>query len=73
MFDQLRYKGSNGIRALERWVIPYVNSHMHANEFRPVLCYLYTDWKCNIDCHYCFQYDNTKPAMSLETARSAID
>ncbi|MEW6267315.1 MAG: radical SAM protein [Thermodesulfobacteriota bacterium] len=34
---------------------------------------MYTDWKCNIDCYYCFQFDNTRPGMALETARSAID
>lgn len=73
MLDKLNYKGSNGIRAVKRWVIPYLNSRVHANEFRPVLCYLYTDWKCNIDCHYCFQYDSTRPGMNLETAKSAID
>jgi MoaA/NifB/PqqE/SkfB family radical SAM enzyme len=73
MLDKLNYKGSNGIRAVKRWVIPYLNSRVHANEFRPVLCYLYTDWKCNIDCHYCFQYNNAKPGMGLDTAKSAID
>jgi MoaA/NifB/PqqE/SkfB family radical SAM enzyme len=73
MLDKLNYKGLNWIRAVERWVIPYLNSRVHADDFRPVLCYLFTDWKCNIECHYCFQYDNTKPGMNLETARSAID
>jgi sulfatase maturation enzyme AslB (radical SAM superfamily) len=37
---------------------PYFNSCIYTNEFRPVLCYLFTEWHCNIDCHYCFQYDN---------------
>ncbi len=73
MFEQLRYKGINGVRAFRRWVIPYLNSRIHADEFRPVLCYLFTDWKCNLDCHYCFQYDNGRPGMGLETAKSAID
>ena len=71
--NNLYYKSQNGVRAIRRWVIPYLNSRIHLNEFRPVLCYLYTDWKCNIDCHYCFQYDNHQPGMSLETAKSAID
>jgi MoaA/NifB/PqqE/SkfB family radical SAM enzyme len=67
------YKSQNGARAVRRWVVPYLNSRFHLNEFRPILSYLYTDWKCNIDCHYCFQYDNHQPGMSLETAKSAID
>jgi len=71
--NKIAYKSRNGLRAFRRWVVPYVNSRIHADEFRPVLCYMYTDWKCNIDCHYCFQYDNDRPGMSLETAKSAID
>jgi MoaA/NifB/PqqE/SkfB family radical SAM enzyme len=73
MLEEVRYKSLNGIRAFRRWVIPYLNSRIYADEFRPVLCYIYTEWKCNIDCHYCFQYDNSKPGMTLETAKSAID
>jgi MoaA/NifB/PqqE/SkfB family radical SAM enzyme len=73
MLQTVRYKSFNGLRAVRRWAIPYVYSRIHANEFRPVLCYLYTEWRCNIDCHYCFQYDNDKPGMDLETAKSAID
>jgi MoaA/NifB/PqqE/SkfB family radical SAM enzyme len=69
----LSYKWSNGIRAVRRWVVPYILSRVHPNEFRPILCYLYTEWKCNIDCHYCFQFDNSKPGMDLETAKSSMD
>ncbi len=73
MLDQLQYKVENGVRALQRWVIPYINSRIHEDEFRPVLCYLYTDWQCNIDCHYCFQYNNDLPGMDLVTAKSSVD
>jgi len=73
MMNDLRYKSVNGVRAFRRWVIPYINSRLHPSQFRPVLCYLYTDWRCNIDCHYCFQYDNSRPGMSLETAKSSLD
>jgi MoaA/NifB/PqqE/SkfB family radical SAM enzyme len=73
----LQYKSLNGIRATRRWAVPYVNSLIHAKEFRPVLCYLFTEWQCNIDCHYCFQCDNTRkndtPRMDLETARNSVD
>jgi MoaA/NifB/PqqE/SkfB family radical SAM enzyme len=69
----MRYKSLNGVRAVRRWAIPYLNSRLHARDFRPVLCYLFTEWRCNIDCHYCFQYDNDRPGMDLETAKSAVD
>ncbi len=73
MIRTATYKVLNGAKAVRRWVIPYLNSRLHPNEFRPVLCYLYTEWQCNIDCHYCFQYNNNLPGMDLETAKSAID
>jgi len=73
MFEDINYKFNNGVRAIKRWVIPYLNSLIHPQEFRPVLCYLYTEWRCNIDCHYCHQYDNNQEGMSLDTAKSAID
>ncbi len=73
MLAKAHYKGRNGIRAVRRWFIPYCSSLLYRDRFRPVLCYLFTDWKCNIDCHYCWQYNNREPGMSLETAKSAID
>jgi MoaA/NifB/PqqE/SkfB family radical SAM enzyme len=73
MMGDLEYRFRNGARAVRSWVIPYFNSRIHSTEFRPVLCYLFTEWKCNIDCHYCHQYDNKRDAMSLETAFSAVD
>ncbi|HOL05919.1 MAG TPA: radical SAM protein [Syntrophorhabdaceae bacterium] len=73
MFDDIRYKTKNGVRAIRRWVIPYLNSLIHPDQFRPVLCYLYTEWKCNIDCYYCHQYDDNREGMDLDTAKSAID
>jgi MoaA/NifB/PqqE/SkfB family radical SAM enzyme len=69
----IAYKWRNGAGAVRRWVIPYLYSLAHSEEFRPVLCYLYTDWKCNIDCHYCHQYNNDLPGMDMDTAKSAID
>ncbi len=73
MFQTIYYKVFNGNKAIKRWVIPYLNSRIHSNQFRPVLCYLYTEWRCNIDCYYCFQYNNELPGMDIETAKSSID
>lgn len=69
-----KYRLYNGIRAFNKWIIPYIQSRVYDSSLRPVLSYLYTDWKCNIDCHYCFQYNNNnEEGMSYETATSAID
>jgi len=73
VLESLSYKGRNGLRALRCWAVPYLQSRLRAGEFRPVLCYLFTDWRCNLDCHYCFQFDNARPGMDLDTARAAID
>ncbi len=73
MLRTIRYKTLNGVRAIRRWGVPYLMSRIHGDEFRPVLCYLFTEWRCNINCHYCFQYDNHRPGMDLDTAKSAVD
>ncbi|MCX8022331.1 MAG: radical SAM protein [Syntrophorhabdaceae bacterium] len=73
MMDTFSYKFQNGIKAFRSWVIPYLNSRIHKDEFRPVLCYVFTEWRCNIDCHYCHQYNNNGESMSRETAYAAID
>ena len=67
------YKLKMGTRAFNKWIIPYIKSKIFSSRLRPVLSYLYTDWKCNIDCHYCFQFNNKEKGMSLETAMSSID
>ncbi|MFC2076674.1 radical SAM protein [candidate division KSB1 bacterium] len=69
----LKYKFNNGAKAFRRWIIPYSMSLVYNNQFRPVLSYLFTDWRCNINCHYCFQFDNVGNYMSLDTAISSID
>lgn len=73
MTGTLKYKLKNGVKAVKRWVIPYLSSLIHKGEFRPVLCYLFTEWKCNVDCYYCHQYDDKREGMDLETAKAAIE
>lgn len=68
-----RYQFRNGVKSFTRIFIPYVKSRMLDSQLRPVICLLFTDWRCNIDCHYCYQFDNHREGMSLETAKSSID
>lgn len=67
------YHANNGIRAFRRWMVPYIQSRIQANEFRPLLSYLFTEWKCNLDCHYCWSYNNAVKGMTEDTARRSID
>jgi MoaA/NifB/PqqE/SkfB family radical SAM enzyme len=72
-FRTIRYRTRNGARAFRRWVIPYFASRIHRSQFRPLLSYLFSEWECNIDCHYCFDFDNKMEGMTLETAMQSID
>ena len=38
-----------------------------------MVAYLFTGWKCNLDCHYCWAFDNRVKGMTEDTARRAID
>jgi MoaA/NifB/PqqE/SkfB family radical SAM enzyme len=67
------YHANNGVRAFRRWLIPYMQSRVMADEFRPLLSYLFTEWKCNLDCHYCWAFDNSVKGMTEEVARRSID
>ncbi|HEY6328772.1 MAG TPA: radical SAM protein, partial [Blastocatellia bacterium] len=67
------YHANNGVRAFRRWLVPYMQSRVLFDEFRPLLSYLFTEWKCNLDCHYCWAFDNSVKGMSEDTAKRSID
>jgi MoaA/NifB/PqqE/SkfB family radical SAM enzyme len=54
-------------------MLPYIKSRVKPGEFQPIIAYLFTEWKCNLDCHYCWSYDNRIKGMTEDTARRAID
>src|SRR5919202_5241246 len=47
------YQKLNAIRTWKTWGSPYFKSLMHKGELRPIIPSLFTEWKCNLDCHYC--------------------
>ena len=61
------------LRALRGWLVPYLKSRVLPGEFHPIIAYLFTEWKCNLDCHYCWAYDNRVKGMTEDTARRSID
>jgi len=69
----LFYHANNGVRAFRRWLMPYIQSRIMADEFRPLLSYLFTEWKCNLDCHYCWAFENSVKGMTEEVAKRSID
>src|SRR5580693_6097704 len=36
-------------RAMRGWLFPYVRSRVAPGDFHPIIAYLFTEWKCNLD------------------------
>lgn len=72
-FSKTRYRTKNAVRGLKCWYIPYLKSRYYGGEFRPLLSYLYTEWKCNVNCYYCYTWNNRVNGMTLEVAKKSID
>ncbi|HXK60795.1 MAG TPA: radical SAM protein [Acidobacteriota bacterium] len=60
-------------RALRGWLFPYVKSRVLPGDFHPIIAYLFTEWKCNLDCHYCWAFDNRVKGMTEDIAKCSID
>lgn len=59
--------------AMRGWAFPYAKSRVLPGDFHPIVAYLFTEYKCNIDCHYCYSFDNRVKGMTEEVARASID
>jgi MoaA/NifB/PqqE/SkfB family radical SAM enzyme len=59
--------------AMRGWAIPYVKSRLLPGDLHPIVAYLFTEFKCNLDCHYCYSFDNRVKGMTEEVARASID
>jgi MoaA/NifB/PqqE/SkfB family radical SAM enzyme len=60
-------------KVMRSWLLPYVKSRVLLGRFHPIAAYLFTEFKCNLDCHYCWSFDNRVKGMTEDTARRAID
>jgi len=67
------YQKLNALRTWKTWGSPYFKSRWHSKDLRPIIPYLFTDWKCNYDCHYCWSYNNRVKGMTETVARRSID
>ncbi|MGA8152699.1 MAG: radical SAM protein [Terriglobales bacterium] len=61
------------LRAMNGWLFPYIKSRVLPGPFHPIIAYLFTEWKCNLDCHYCWAFDNSVKGMTEEVAKRSID
>ncbi len=70
---QRRWTAPQIFGAMKGWMFPYFKSRLLPGEFHPLIAYLFTEWKCNLDCHYCWANDNRVRGMSEEIAVRSID
>jgi MoaA/NifB/PqqE/SkfB family radical SAM enzyme len=66
----------NNFKAWRTWKglgAPYFKSRLLPGDLHPLIAYLFSEWKCNLDCHYCWSYDNRVKGMTESTARKSID
>jgi MoaA/NifB/PqqE/SkfB family radical SAM enzyme len=61
------------LRSMNGWLFPYMKSRVLPGPFHPIIAYLFTEWKCNLDCHYCWAFDNSVKGMTEDVARRSID
>src|ERR1035438_5271183 len=59
--------------SMKGWMFPYFRSRLERGEFHPIIAYLFNEWKCNLDCNYCWAFDNRVKGMSEDIARRSID
>jgi len=61
------------VRKARGWLVPYIRSRVMAGDFHPIIAYLFVEYKCNIDCWYCWSFNNQVKGMTEDVARRAID
>jgi sulfatase maturation enzyme AslB (radical SAM superfamily) len=60
-------------RSMRGWLLPYMRSRVLPGDFHPITSYLFVEYKCNLDCWYCWSFDNRVKGMTEDVARRSID
>ena len=60
-------------RKTRGWLFPYLRSRILPGEFHPITAYLFLEYKCNVDCWYCWSFNNKVKGMTEDIARRSID
>ncbi|MBS1852918.1 MAG: radical SAM protein [Acidobacteria bacterium] len=60
-------------RKMRGWLFPYLRSRLLPGDFHPITAYLFVEYKCNLDCWYCWAYNNQVKGMTEDIARRSID
>ena len=67
--EKRRWKAGQIYHGMQGWLFPYIRSRVTAGDFHPLIAYLFTEWKCNLDCHYCWAFDNKVKGMTEDMAK----
>jgi MoaA/NifB/PqqE/SkfB family radical SAM enzyme len=68
-----KWSGKHILRAMNGWLVPYVKSRVLPGDFHPITSYLFVEYKCNLDCWYCWAFNNKVKGMTEDVARRSID
>jgi MoaA/NifB/PqqE/SkfB family radical SAM enzyme len=71
--ERRRWKPDKVYRAMRGWLFPYIRSRVLPGQFHPITAYLFVEYKCNLDCWYCWAYNNKVKGMTEDVARRSID
>jgi pyruvate-formate lyase-activating enzyme len=61
------------MRTARGWLVPYIRSRVLPGDFHPITAYLFVEYKCNVDCWYCWSFNNQVKGMTEDIARRSID
>jgi len=61
------------MRSSRGWLVPYIRSRILPGDFHPITAYLFVEYKCNLDCWYCWAFNNKVKGMTEDVARRSID
>lgn len=71
--DKREWSREHILRKVRGWLVPYLRSRVLPGQFHPITSYLFVEYKCNLDCWYCWAFDNRVKGMSEDVARRSID
>ena len=71
--DTRQWSTAKVYRTMRGWLFPYVKSRVYPGEFHPITAYLFLEYKCNLDCWYCWSFNNKVKGMTEDVAKRSID
>ncbi len=71
--EKRKWPAKHVYRKMRGWLFPCVRSRIMPGQFHPITAYLFVEYKCNLDCWYCWAFNNKVKGMTEDIARRSID